>query len=110
MLILTEGEVLAAMCIWEELLTSDKLTSAGHEAYHNYREDNGACETRDRVLTLGRQCEAAGYFAREHLNFDAPFDWEFVPLYVALCIDEDFTPKYKTAEQAARALMAAGKI
>ena len=107
---LTEGEALAAMCIWEELLTSDKLTSAGHEAYHNYREDNGACETRDRVLTLARQCEAAWEIARVKQNYDAPFDWEFVPTYVELCIDENFTPKYQTAEQAARALRAAGKI
>ena len=110
MLTHTEGEALAAMSLWEDLVIKDRPTTNGHIAYHAYRTEHGVAQTRDRVLEMAVQCEAAWEFSASDLGFGAAYDWEFVPLYVELCVAADFAMIYKTPIGAARVIMAAHEL
>ena len=85
-----------ALCIWEELLEAKEGSYPGYEAY---REVNGVSETRDRVFGMAQYADPIWTVARAN-GFDAPFDFEFVPLFLKYCTsacDEgsDFRFKYK---------------
>lgn len=89
----------AAVCLWEACLDD------GFSHYQRYRENYGAAETRDRVVSFARQCHESWYFAHIELGFDDPFDWEWCPRFMTLCVDEDFTLKFSDPESAAAAIM-----
>lgn len=89
----------AAVCLWEACLENT------FQHYTRFRDQHGAAETRSRVITFAKQCEAAWKVAHEKLGFDDPFDWEWCPRFLRVAVSEDFTLKFKYAEAAALAVM-----
>ena len=96
-----EQLTLTAMIVWETLLEADPGTYPGYE---KYRYANGVCETRDRVVSIAAAVEEV-WSMISYEEFDAPFDWEFVPLFLEHCTDgiEVTIPRY-LYKQAAEAL------
>lgn len=80
----TENIIFTAMCLWEHCLHEEP------PIYVSYRENNGACETRDRVQSFAKPCHDAWEHAHNVLDFDAAFDWEWVPAWLQVCVDDDF--------------------
>jgi len=74
----------AALCIWEYCLDHMPANCEGFRALH------GVAETRDRVQSFAKPCHLAWEHAHNVLDFDAPFDWEWVPAWFEVCVDEDF--------------------
>ena len=95
----TENIIFTAMCLWEHCLHEEP------PIYVSYRQNNGACETRDRVRDLAEHCHNAWEHAYEHLGFDAPFDWEWVPAWFDTCVDADLQPVVLTAPTQAQMVM-----
>lgn len=74
----------AALCLWEACLDHEP------DHYNRFREDNGAAETRDKMQVFAKPCHDAWEHAHTVLGFDDPFDWEWCPLWLQVCVDEDF--------------------
>ena len=89
----------AAVCLWEACLDNN------FQHYARFREDNGAAETRDRVVSFAKQCHDAWVIANEKLGFQDPFDWEWCPRFLRLCVDDDFTLHFVFPEAAALMMM-----
>jgi hypothetical protein len=80
----TFDAALTAMIIWELVLEDTDGTQ--YPGIHAYREQNGVCETRDRVFELaGPACALWNLMEAKGWPFDAPFDFEFLPLYLKTC-------------------------
>ena len=88
----------AAVCLWEACLEHN------YTHYEIFREIHGASETRQRVIGFADQCHQAWELAYPD-HFDAPFDWEWCPMFMIYCVDSDFTLRYRTPEQAAREII-----
>ena len=73
-----------AMCLWEYFLEDEPKN------YLEYREENGACDTRMHVLSWAEACDAAWKHAVETRGYDEPFDWHFVPTWCNRCLSDDF--------------------
>ena len=95
----TEDLITAAMCLWEYCLDQNP------QVYVDYRELHGACETRDRIRDLALHCELAWEHAHAELGFDAPFDWEWVPTWFDICVDEDLDLVVMTCTTQAQMVM-----
>lgn len=87
------------MCLWEYCLEERP------QVYLEYREQHGACETRDRISEIAECCFYSWRFANNNLGFDAPFDWEWVPEWFAVCVDVDLLPVVWDTESQARMVM-----
>lgn len=74
----------SALCIWEYCLDYRP------DNCEKFRELHGVAETRDRVQSFALHCHNAWEHAHAVLGFDAPFDWEWVPAWLQICVDEDF--------------------
>ncbi len=70
-----------AMCLWEEVITSDCGTYPELEIF---REDHGSCAARDQILGLVEHCDEAWLWAAANGWDGGAFDWDFVPQYLAL--------------------------
>ena len=82
--ITTEDLIEAGMCLWEACLEHNP------KHYQLHRELWGTAETRSRVASFAKSCHLAWEHAHIVLDFDAPFDWEWVPAWLDVCVDEDF--------------------
>jgi hypothetical protein len=69
-----------ALCILEVL----EMEEGSYPRFEQYREANGIAETRDRIIELARASELVWDSARD-FGFDAPYDFEFVPLFLRYC-------------------------
>ena len=57
-------------------------------AYVEYREGTGTANVRLHMIDFAEPCHEAWVLAhRDGDGFDAPFDWEFVPWFLAECLD-----------------------
>lgn len=74
----------AAMCLWEYCLDYRPPACEAFRGLH------GVCETRDRVQGFAKSCHESWEHAQAVLGFDAPFDWEWVPAWFDICVDNDF--------------------
>lgn len=73
---------LTAMCIWEEVLSRSATEG---DIYRVLIDTYGTNHVRHYVLTVLAPTVEGAYAATGH-QFDAPFDWEFVPLALK-CIE-----------------------
>jgi hypothetical protein len=80
----TDDLMWAAMCIWETLIEDE----AKWKGYKSFRESNGSCEARDRVVALAKILVNENHWeiAQAH-GFDAPYDFEFIPLWMDMFTD-----------------------
>jgi len=67
----------AGACLWEAVFT--------HELFEDFQEENGICELRQKVCELASTVEEA--WQKHSEEYGMPFDWEFAPLFLKLCVD-----------------------
>lgn len=72
-----------AMCIWEELITNDSPDAPWVE----WRNINGTASLRDAAAELAVYAEALWESLPGHEKDDLIFDWEWIPGWLALCVD-----------------------
>jgi len=77
----TEELALTAMCVWDELI-SIFATKDTSNAYVRHHEAVGSCEMRRLALHIISPAIAAAYNAISD-KYHKPFDWEFVPAFLA---------------------------
>lgn len=81
-----------AMILWEGVIDWMACGRALPEAYA-YRENYGTAELRTDVLALVPRVRRAWEHVRigsgAPKEFDESFDWEFVPWFIASCVDWD---------------------
>jgi hypothetical protein len=89
---LAQGDLLdAAACLWEVALDflnqgdPEKL-APWHRAFIQQKEDEGICDVRQLVAGFAEACERDWLAARKADAFDAPFDWEFCPRWLAAAL------------------------
>lgn len=80
---------LTAMVLWEAVLDGRagniECNGAGVPMGAMF-DRHGTCTMRDAIAALAPKADALWQEARER-GFDAPFDWEFAPRFVALALD-----------------------
>jgi len=82
-----------AQCLleaWAELPDDHGLRS--------YRNNHGMAETRDRISALVIPCEKVYAIAKERLDYEECFDWEFVPVFLEHCVDDYSFEAFKNAD------------
>jgi len=80
-----DNEVHTAMCIWEEVLDRLNDDYAPQNKWETYRSNFGTATLRQHVIEFARPIEDA-WEAMHPDEFDDPFDWEFVPLFLDVCV------------------------
>ncbi|MEM7303390.1 MAG: hypothetical protein AAF468_20105 [Pseudomonadota bacterium] len=77
-----------AMALWEAVLDQ-------HERFKDEIENHGTCAMRDSTEAILGSCVSA--WQHFHVDnggtFDAPFDWEWCPWFLANCVDDGLTIK-----------------
>jgi hypothetical protein len=97
-----EPETLAenAACLWEAVLDVDPFPAPREgdspwvralRARRARRADVGAAALRVEVAGLAEAVESAWKIASAH-GYESPFDWEFCPAFIALCVDWEHGP------------------
>lgn len=51
-----------------------------------FRRQHGMAHTRDMISELAVSCEQVYELAKNELDYDEPFDIEFVPLFMEQCV------------------------
>lgn len=82
----TEDEVEAAMCLWEEvtgrLERYPALADIDAKGRHSFA--GGAAALRLHIMSLAKECDRDyNALPEDHPLRDEPFDWEFVPHWLA---------------------------
>lgn len=75
----SDGQVEAALCLWELSLTN--RCEGDDSVYDWLRGGEGAASARQRCIELAKDCEKS-YITALELGYDTCFDWEFVPRWV----------------------------
>jgi hypothetical protein len=77
----SEQDALSAMAIWECMLTwqQNRMFAADHRDMASVWNSEGACGMRDIAIGMAKHVNDAWEIANRK-GFDAPFDWEFVPV------------------------------
>lgn len=93
----TEGEVEAAMCIWEYSISRQAVKE--DDVFDWLRGGEGAACARQQCIELCKDLDRSYHLARA-LGYDDCFDWEFVPRWVRLAMwigeTHDLTPAWIT--------------
>ncbi len=84
MSVTTEDLIEAGMCLWEACLETTPKN------FITMRETWGTAETRSRVASFAKPCHLAWEHAHNVLDFQEPFDWEWCPAWLEVCVDDDF--------------------
>ena len=77
-------QVEASLCLWEHYL---EHIDARYPDIDALRERIGTVELRQQFMTVAilNACSDGIALAREN-GFEDPFDWEFCPLFLSLCV------------------------
>ncbi|MEP2533512.1 hypothetical protein [Shimia sp.] len=89
-----DAETLAevAACLWESVLdadpgaTPDPAAEGWQANMQRKARAEGMAALRSHVIGYAADAES-GWSLAQGSGFDSPFDWEFVPRFVAACID-----------------------
>ena len=82
----SENQVDTAMCIWEYVIENKERYFEILFKEHGTKE----ARTRMRWLTLIRACEKIWNKLNDHQReLLEPFDWEFIPKFIEICVDWD---------------------
>lgn len=90
-----ETVALAAATLWEAVLNADPTRQTPNESAPAWVQalrvisgNIGAAELRATVCGFAASVER-GFTVAQGAGFDLPFDWEFVPWFLATCLDWD---------------------
>lgn len=92
----TDDTLHTAACLWEaalEALAAGEAEARAEEGdrrqwwsferhLHAYREYNGTCTLRQKVVALAPKCDAAWDALSEDERDTQCFDWDFVPVWL----------------------------
>jgi len=88
---ITEFDIaFSAACLWEHFLENI-------DDYSYYRNRVGMAQFRDSVCRMARPVEEAYNYVVDLYQYDDCFDWEFVPLFINMCVNPqtlDLLPGY----------------
>ena len=84
---ISEAEMMeAGACLWEAMM--DWKTAGLSDDITHWWEANGAGAVRMTIIGFAEECHEAWVLAHRDVDaYDYGFDWEFVPWFLAECLD-----------------------
>lgn len=95
-----EDRLFTAMCIWEALLETRK-----HPGFEYSKEQVGWAQTRSDAADFSEPCHRAYEYAHKHLGYDDSYDWDWVPRFVTMCVNDEFQLKFIGSKTLAELVM-----